>query len=361
MKLLRIVILIMLLSTYSFADSTSYCDFPFSIFYCSETGKIYLSCTDASSSDLITINPVSLVEETRFVLDCDVDMIFSVDGGANLLLLLSSLDGDPMTHDGVLKKVNSQTGELIPGFEIQFDRIPLTMVVDNTQDYAYVSIGLHYSPCTIYKINLSTFQVVSPQVHFGELANDMALSNDGTKLYVRSDAVFYDEQPVDYFKIGVINTVDMTEGTPIKIHNITPAFLEMGYDNRLFVSNPIAMVDDNTDVSLIVIDTITDEIVEEVSLNEMGIWDLKIDLINQKLYGAVWPRDYYDPIVEFMTNAPSPEIVQFDLTDPTYTPSYFTLANEDLWLITVASMSGFSRIFAIPESDDSKLVYYMDL
>ena len=356
------ILSIISITTIAGADSIVYCNHTYRIIYSPVTAKIYLACAgEASTLELITIDPITLTEEHNFTVGGLTDMVVPVDNGVNLLILLSELDGNLRTSDGVLRKVNAQTGALVPGYEIVFDESPLTMVVDSAQNFAYVSVGLNEYPATITKISLANFQTVPPEVSFGRVPDVMALSNDDMKLYVRDRDLFeiFNPNQQYYYQIGIINTVDMSENTPIQIMGLRPSHLVMGSDNRLFASHPIPIDEDNTDISLIVINTVTDEIEEELSFNEMGIWDIGIDPINQKLYGLTGQRDFYDPESDYYFHDTSPIIVQFDLTDPSYTPTYLTLGTEGLWNIALASMPGFSRIFAIAE--ESEVVYYMDL
>ncbi len=359
------IFLILICSNLAYADSIVYCDHTYTIFFSPITSKVYLACAgDFSTLDLITFDPITLTEEHNFYIGGTAESVIPTDGGVNLLLLLSNVDGDTSTNDGVLRKVNAATGTLIPGYEIEFDDLPLTMIDDSNQTFLYVSWGLSKKPATINKIRISDFQVMPESVDYGYKPNSIAITNDNSKLYVIDQLLHISGQPPTeqyYFNIGAFNTEDMSMICEISIGNIIPVSLQMCYDNRLFVSHPVPDHYIDSEISLIVINTETDEIIENISLGEQGILDIDIDPINQKLYGTIGPRDYYDPELKEYIWRSSEIIVQFDLTDPSYTPTYFNLGNEGLWDIAIASMPGFSRIFAIAEAVDSEFVYYMDL
>ena len=361
-RIFSLIIMILICSYFVYADSVNYCGFPYSIFYSQSTGYIYLACAgDFDHLDLITIAPVTTLVVNNFRIGGLAKAVVPVDNGNNLLILLSALDDDPQTHEGVLRKINAETGVIVPGYEISFTECPLTMVVDNLQNYAYVSVGLDYSPTSsIMKIDLSSFSILSPIVQFGEIPEVMALTNDDEKLYIKSEEIIKTpSDPFTYFNIGVVNTDDMTMNDPIRIVNILPIQLVMGYDNRLYLSNHIPVEEHNTDISLMVIDTNNDTIIENISLNGSGIWVMKVDELNQKLYGLIWNRDVFLPQHNRTTFGPSPIIAQFDLTDPTYTPTYMILDDEGLCDFVIASIPGSSRIFAIAK--ESEAIYYMDV
>lgn len=361
-----LVLLILLWANLVYSESIIYCNQPADLFYNSITSKLYLACAgDFSTLDLITIDPITLTEDHKFYIGGLADAIIPVDGGVNLLLLLSNVDGDTSTNDGVLRKVDSATGEIIPGYEVEFNDCPLTMVTDNNQIYLYVSWGISIrKAATINKIRISDFQVMPESVDYAEMPFELALSNDNSKLYVRNEALNVTEPPLPmeyHYNIGVFNTADMTMKCEINLGDFMPYDMEMGYDNRLFLSFPIPEEGVTDNISLIVIDTLTDEVIESISLNEEGIGDISIDPINQKLYGTSCPKDYFDPEYGKYIHRPTEIIVQFDLNDPTYTPFYFTLGNEGLLEIAVASTLGSCRIFAFADDISIPFIYYMDL
>jgi hypothetical protein len=355
--------MILICSYFVYADSVNYCDFPYNIFYSQSTGYIYLACAgDFDHLDLITIDPVTTSVVNNFRIGGLADAVVPVGNGNNLLVLLSELDDDPQTPEGVLRKINADTGVIVPGNEISFTEYPLTMVVDNMQNYAYVSVGLDYSPTSsIMKIDLSSFSILSPIVQFGEIPEVMALTNDDEKLYIKSEERLNTPGEPLHYAIGVVNTNDMTLNNSIETANVPPVQMVMGYDNRLYVSNHVPVEEHNSDISLMVIDTNNDTIIENISLNGSGIWVMKVDELNQKLYGLIWNRDVFLPQHNRTTFGPSPIIAQFDLNDPTYIPNYITLDDEGLWNFVIATIPGGSRLFAMATSNESPYIHYMDI
>ena len=348
------------------ADSIVYCDQPGDLFYSPITSKVYLACAgDFSTLDLITIDPLTLTDEYNFYVGGTVDAIVPTFDGLHLLILLSNVDGDTSSNDGVLRKIDSTTGEIVPGYEIEFDDAPLTMVSDNDQTYLYVSWRFSKKrPATINKIRISDFEVMPEYTDYGYKPFSIALSNDDSKLYVINNTLRMIEIPLSldyYYNIGVFNTADMTMNREINVGDFMPWDMQMGFDHRLFLSFPAPSEGENDNISLIVIDTRIDEIIESINLNEEGIGDISIDPFNQKLYGTFSRKDYFDPEYEEYFHESTELIIQFDLNDLTYTPSFLELGDEGLISIAVAFLPGNSRIFSLAGDRTSPLIYYMDL
>jgi DNA-binding beta-propeller fold protein YncE len=347
------------------AEITSYCDYNYSIYSSQITSKVYLACSGSETAlELITIDPETAIQECAFSVDGLVQMVIPVDNSDNLLILLAEVDGNIDTFDGCLQKVDASNGSLITGFEYLFDEVPLTMVSDENQNYVYVSYGLSTEDKSkIMKLSLNDFSCVAEAANYGYYIDKLALSSDGSKLYVKNKELHLDQGQSDeftYFTIGVFNTNDMTLNKEIKLPGaMMPNSILMGNDYRLFVSNSSPRGEYNSNVSLVVIDTRNDIVIKEISLNENGISDIRIDMANNVLYGIKCPRDYYESMMEEYVHRPSAILIKFDLTDPDYTPSYLTLANEGLLEITIVNYEDCSRVFATADSPQN--VYYSDL
>lgn len=369
LRIFRFIIISMIILGFKSAnaDSVIYCDHPADIFYSPITSKIYLACAgDFTTLDLITIDPITLTEEHNFYIGGIAKSIIPTDGGVNLLLLLSNVDGDTSSNDGVLRKVNASNGVPVVGYEIEFNDLPLTMVADSTQTYLYVVWGgLDIEPATINRIRISDFHVMPEVAHYGYTPDSIALTNNNEKLYIKDKMINRVQQPSPikyYFNIGVFNVADMSMICEIPMNNIIPWSLQMGYDNRLFVSHASPAHEEiGNEISLVVIDTGSDSIIHSISLGENGIGDMDIDPMTHKLYGAVGPRDYYHAELEEYIWRSSEIIVELDLNEITFIPPiYHILDNEGLWVIAVAPIPGCSRLFAIAEVS-SEYVHYMDL
>lgn len=348
MRLILMMSILILTTKSAFSYNQTFCDHPCNIFYSSHTGMLYLACNDSTDlMELITIDPLTGQEVRRFQTDEHLVACVAVDSGVNLLTLQKSK----------LIKLNAISGLPVDGFEYVFTQYPLDMEVDVANNYVYVSWG-NPNNGKLGKFSLSDAQLIGSPVRCGRLPDSIALTNDGSKIYVlnREFKISSDPTPNTYCELEIFDTASMLELDPI-ILDVIPADLAMGYDNRLYASNNRPYDEDNTPQSLYIIDTLIDQIIGDVSLaDNMGIWDIQVDPINQKLFGTVCTRDYFDPVVGAYYHQDSPIIVWFDLDDPSYLPTFFTMSTENLILMAVAPVSDYSKVFAI--TNESSTVYY---
>jgi len=331
---------------------------PFSFFYFHETNKLYSGClTYEGSRKLIVSDPLTLNTNKEYTVNSFVECVEPVNNGYSLLILLSDVDCNGGTEDGVLRQIAYSDGHT--EHEYSFSTIPLGLVVDSQENYAYVSSGLAHTEVDpiITKINLSTWQRVGEDVKYGRFSNYLALTHDDSKLYVKTcDVVRHDHVTnIMYFGIGVFDTSDMSKINEIEI-NVMPSVIKMGYDNRLYVGGEPLTPEEP---SLFVINTTNDTVTPLIYANA-GFIDIALDNINHKLYASTtilqWDSEYKIHIPE-----PSNMVYQIDLENQ-YSYQVFTPAEENIVLIEAVPIDdpNYScRLFAT--ASEGKKVYYMDI
>lgn len=332
-----------------------------SSFYSDVTEELYFRCMKHENIlKLNAFNPVSLNLEKSYIVDGRVKQVSPINNGASILILLSSIDGDPSIKDGVLRQIAYSDGHT--EHEFAFTTIPSALAVDSEENYAYVINGLAEDrDVLITKIDLSTWQRACSDVPYRFLSSSIALSNDGAKLYVKNNrCVRIDKSDnynwISYYEIGVFDTSDMSPLTPVEIE-VLPAVIKMGYDNRLYVSSNFLL---GLETPLLVIDTNTDT-VTPIHYDDIGFWDICVDEVNHKLYCQALV-EYIDPgFPHFPVHKESNLVYQIDLEDQ-YSHQVFTLADENIVLVEAVPINDpdySCRIFAT--ADTGNKVYYLDV
>jgi len=355
------ILFVALLTKPALADSSVYCNLPYAFFYSAITEMIYLGCNYGGTSfELVTIEPVTSNEISRYPIDGSLCGCGAVDDGLNLVLILSHTDLSSEWNTGKIQKINTLTGEPVIESEYELNDNALDLEIDHTNGLAYVCWGA-FEQGYLGKFSTTDCQIIGNEIKYGVVPENISLTNDGAKLYVNNTELYHIDEPelITYWEIGIFDTSNMELSNTIRM-DILPEDFEMGTDNRLYISYDQPYEEYDHGKSLYVINTLTDQIDYEIQLeNDKGIWDLAMDPINNRLYGSVCPRDEYDSGMDSYIHCSSNEIVWFDLSDPLYTSTFFTLGDENLWDIAVAYTIGSSKIFAIAE--DTANVYYMDL
>jgi DNA-binding beta-propeller fold protein YncE len=331
---------------------------PFSFFYDTTTNMVYVGCGgDENSLTISLINPLTLATVKTYTFDGLIESVVPVNSGNSILTLLSDLDGDGYTEDGQLRQIAFSNGNIEGTLNLSY--IPLAMVVDHENNYAYISGGLDVSSVnpSISKIDLQTFQKATSDVVYGCYSNSMALTPDGEKLYVKYDCLLEDEQDpnLQYTEIKVFDTQDMSDITSINV-DANPSFFQMGYDDRLYIG---CETPEEGEPSLLVIDTCTDEYTT-VAFQGIGLSDIKIDSIHQKLYGSVLTKQMI-PEIEEMAYAPTSMVYEIN-PENNYSYRVFTVAPEEIGAIIVVPLNNprfTCRIFSMPEAGDK--IYYFDV
>jgi DNA-binding beta-propeller fold protein YncE len=362
-KIIVVWIFLTILTGSAFADEgeKEFCGFTYSVNSSAQTSRVYLGCAgNAESLELVIINPFSLQVDRKFPVKGLIQDVFPIEGGKFLLVLLVETDANEETSEGVLQKIDITAGEVVK--ELAFKRAPLAMVVDSDEKYAYVSSGINYDlTSSIDKISLDDFLVKS-SVMFGDNPDDLAITSDGKKLYVKSEELFYkevEEETTFFWKVGIIDTLNMTIKDALQVP-VIPLSVEMSTDDRLFIGYSMPMSEENMDFSLLIVDTRTDKIEKELSFNEIGVADITYDPVSDMIYCIACPRTLFDKELEMYTHESTDMILAINLDD--YSHTSFQLGDEPLWDITIVPFSNNtrSRIFGITESNSPK-VFYRDL
>ncbi|MCD6218686.1 hypothetical protein J7L05_12645 [bacterium] len=361
-NIILMVILIIIFSSNAYAveGSINICGYEsYDVQYSDETSQLFISCTGEHFFQLNVFNPLSLALEKTFTIGGLIRKVIPLDGGSSLLVLVGDVDNDEMTEDGVLRKIDYDTGITLN--EYQIEHAPLSFIVDDSENYAYISHGLSQRVThKVTKVSLSDFTFNS-EVEFGSFSYDLVFSPDGTKLYVLSNETFQTEEP-DYsffYNIGVFNTSGvLTAQSPIEV-DIFPDSLVSGTDGSLYIGTSVPS---QNDPSLIVVDMQTDQITDEIYMDLKGLLELTFDPINEKLYALEVPREY-DPDSGLPTyDKPSNIVMQIDVNVSGYPYRLIGLNSPDLWLIDVVPIDDpiyNCRIFATP--DEGPGVFYIDV
>jgi len=374
------ILIILIICPFSIAEygSRIYCNHTYSIHYSPVTNMIYLGGSQSQGTYcLIAIDPNTLeMIYEPFSLEGGLQQIIPIDiqGTYHLLVLLTETDGDPTTYEGKLQYIDSTTGDVLPGYELTFNQTPLDFVVDNNHNYAYVTSGMyHREPSIISKINLSTFKL-DCFTEFGKRPDQIEISNDGSNIFVKNTELYLDDiedpigEPEYYNHLGVFNTSDLSPSVDgnINMSAIMYSCLRVGSDNKLFISNASCFSENNTNNSIIVVDTSLNEIIHTLSFDDLsqdtGAWDIEFSPDKEKLFCTVWLRDYYDEELESFFHVPSNKIIGIALSDYSYNLPPIVLGDEPLWDIIVTynvSPEFEYRIFGI--TANSPVVYYIDV
>lgn len=357
------LVIVLLLTIYSpvlaSTGSLTPCSkYGYSLFYSPLTEKVYMGCTGGPNSlELQVINPISLNIDKSYLLDGLAEAIIPINNGNSLIVLLSCIDDDPLTEDGELRQIAYSDGHTENSFP--FSTIPLAMVIDSQENFAYITSGLdeiEVDPI-ITKIDLSNFQKIGNDVVYGRFCDSIAITNDDSKLYIKNDDL-KQHAPPDYRfyrEIGVFNTSDMSPLTPIQLDSGL-SIITMGYDNRLYASSATP---EDDEVPLVIVDTLTDTITE-FSYPHHGLFDIAVDATNRKLYCSVF-TEQWEPEIDEMLFMPSPVVLEIDLENQ-YSYREMILGSEPIWLIKVAPISDpiyHCRLFG--KVVESPKVYYMDV
>lgn len=336
-----------------------------SSFYSNVTEELFFLCMKHENIlKLNAFNPISLNFEKSYVVDGRVKQVYPIYDGSSILVLLSSIDGDPSIKDGVLRQIAYSDGHT--EHEFAFTTIPSALAVDSEENYAYVINGLAEDrDVLITKIDLSTWQRACPDVPYRFLSSSIVLSNDAAKLYVRNDRVvriekdlaefnIYTGNQQPYWEIAVFDTSDMSKLTSIEI-NVNPSKLLMGNDNRLFIT---CMSLHGIETPLFVVDT-NDDTFTALHYEGVSFRDIAIDRDNRKLYCQAMTQitDEYNYTYPEWSN----QIYQIDIENQ-YTFEVFTLSSENIALVEAVPLDDpvySCRIFASAKSGNK--VYYLDI
>jgi len=301
---------------------------------------------------LAVINAMTLCKEKELAINTIIQGIKSVDNGTSLIILLAECDKVETTEDGALIKMDSENGNILNS--IVFDLCPMSMAIDEQNTYAYVTTGIrHDIDGKLLKISLDNFQI-EREIQFGRTSDSMALTNDGEKLYVKSQEYLgaiegYD----DNFYVSIFDTSDLS-----LIGHIPISFLHsnliMGYDERLYIANRTAVA---WEPSILVIDTETDHIVETINPACGGIGFMAIDKVNRKLYCTTFPQTYHDLETDEWYHQASNLILELDLQD--YSHRLITVGDSEYWEIAIVNINGNCRLFC-GENEGPK-IYYKDV
>lgn len=369
MKLIMISIIIVATLTINASADAGYievCDANIkSSFFSNVTEELFFRCMKHENIlKLNAFNPISLNFEKSYVVDGRVKQVSPINDDASILILLSSIDGDPSIKDGVLRQIAYSDGHT--EHEFAFTTIPSALAVDSEENYAYVINGLAEDrDVLITKIDLSTWQRACPDVPYRFLSSSIAVSNDGAKLYVKNNRVVRIDKDWDgwnvyyadwkpYWEIAVFDTSDLSELTPVEI-DAKPSKLLMGYDNRLFITVEFLA---GVETPLLVVDT-NDDTVTALHYDGVSFLDIAIDAVNRKLYCQSMTQitDEYGYTFPEWSN----QIYQIDIENQ-YTFEVFTLATENIALVEAVPLDDTvysCRIFASAKSGNK--VYYLDV
>ena len=335
--------------TFSVCSIVSY-----SISYDESLSCVYLPCTgNAQSLYLNVVDPCTLQIYKTYQFDGLIQDAYAIDNSSKLLIILSELDGNSSTEEGKLVEIDYAAGNTLRSLNL--DRSPEVMRIDPSENYAYVALGLMdpYISGDIIKISLSTFQIVDETV-FGDDVDDMAISPDGSKLYVKTENIYWEHPSVGIWGIGVFDTSDLELISRFPVLT-SPSEIELNSDgSRLYIgSHNYERTDSGADIY--VVDTSTNTIINKLRFfhndTEMGTSCLQYSCITNKLYCTAAPD--IDGIFEY-----SNLIMELDLYDYSY--SFFEMGSSDLGLMTLAEDANMCRLFAI-ETEGTPVVHYMDV
>jgi hypothetical protein len=374
LRYIKIFILIVFLAAISYAvfyfNSADYCyiceNSNYSVFSDNANDWLFVGCAGNSETlDLRVVNPQTLEIIKIFELDGLLKKAIGVDNGNAILALLSEVDGQEMTHDGKLVKIDFNTGEILCEYPFP-DRMPLAMVTDCQQNYVYLTVGyeIEYedTPPQLYKLGIADLSVVDTAV-IGEIAENIEITSDDAKLYTDDGGVqvrydfdgFRASNTEYYYEISVIQTSNLNEITNIEL-NIPTSRLEMGYDNRLFVG--YCGPEEYNDVALVVIDTNTDQIISSMvfgSDDKEGINFMECDPIAHKLYCTTNEYGHWDSELQGYVHKPSSKILKIDLNN--YSHEFVSTGTDPLWQIAALYKPDSCRLFCTADNSDRKLIY----
>ena len=360
-NIILMVILIIVFSSKAYAEegSIDICTYnTYDVLYSDETSQLFISCTGEHFFQLNVFNPVSLALEKTFTIGGLIRKVIPVDGGSSLLVLIGDVDNDEMTEDGVLRKIDFETGITLN--EYMIERAPLSFIVDDSQNYAYITHGINPKVTgKVTKVSLFDF-IFNSEVEFGEFSFNLALSPDGNKLYVSSIESYPTGAP-DYsffYSVGIFSTSPVLTALSPIVLNIFPDSLVSGTDGNLYIGSSVPSQDEP---SLIVVDMQTDLIIDEVFMDLRGLTQLTFDPVNNMLYAFQSSLEYF-PDTGLPYHWFSNIVMQIDVNVPGYPYRLIELNSPDLWLIDVVPIDDpiyNCRIFATP--DEGPGVYYIDV
>lgn len=334
------------------------------------TAKLFAGCTwDGQSIKLFVYDPILLQIENIYSLNGLIKEVIPINNGYSILVLLSDVDNDETTKDGSLLQLSSLDGSIEN--EFIFNTYPQALVIDSNENFAYVSSGYESMPDwidpspdpSVTKIDLTTtpFSQVGSSIDFGEYSTSMAITNDNSKLYVRSIKRFETPPPEyrGYFQIGVFDTGGTGAMSVLPFLELPsePGLLEMGYDDRLYISNRYP--DDEGEASLYIVNTLTDEI-DTLLIDGIGFFGLAIDPENCRLYCSASERKQH-PVRDELYFANSNIIYEIDIEN-NYSYISFELGDEPFRLIEAVPYEHpvyKCRLFG--KSYDSNKINYMDI
>jgi len=323
---------------------------PYSVDYSPITKKLYAACSgSAETLTLSVIDPFTLQQEAYFTFNGLIHKVSPVDNGNALIVALSKIVGATTEESGLLLKVDYDTGEILNSLE--FSKTILAMVVNPSETHAFLTQGLGTMQTKLVsKVNLANFEVSS--VEFGNCSDEIKITNNGQKIYVKDHQNYGQTMTEFKFHVGIFRTSDLQPLGPLEI-DTSPFSMEMGYDNRLYIFNfaPGRSSED----AITIVNTQNDTVIKTIKFADHdgpGIEFAGIDPIRHKLYGTVCEVD--PQLYPRCTN----KIIQINLDDPNYSHSFFTLGNEPLWMIAVASTQSRCRIFCTP--DEGTLIHWVD-
>jgi len=338
----------------------------YSIYYGPSTSRIYLSCTGSQESlSLKTIDPVSLNVEREFTMGGLVEKVIPINNGSALLVLLTAVDSDENSPDAVLRKIDAQTGQIID--ELFYpNQFAWNMVADCNDEYVFVTLGVdddtdEEPPC-VKKVDIDNLEIVGT-VEFGELSDEIEISDNQNKIFVGSSEAYGGGYMVleggeeiavpRYWEIGVFNTSDLSECEPIKFNH--PYFsIEMGNSNRLFVS--IEAPKTYSSPAFIIVNTINYEM-QQLRFDgngDIGVLFMSFNPYRNEIYCTTSICTSNEPEADYCATN---RILKFDLGDYSY--EFFQLGFDNLWQTALACTDNFNRLFCT--SEKSNRVHYMDI